>query len=77
MYSETQSTDNQSVINATIQSSKDKHLIHDEHFQQLTALRDEVYQATEVSPTIRKLLYLIIEKADLEVIRDQLIKQYS
>lgn len=75
MYSENP-TNSQSVINSTVQASKDKHLICDEHFQRLTLIRNEVYQATEVSPAIRKLLYLIIEKADLETIRDQLISQY-
>ena len=58
------------VESPAVTTSKDKHLIHDEHFQRLTALRDEVYQATEVNPTVRKLLYLIIDRADLESIRD-------
>jgi hypothetical protein len=77
MFQETQPIDNQPSMNLAVQNSKDKHLISDAHFQRLTALRDDVYQATEVNPTIRKLLYLIIERADLEAIRHQLISQYS
>ncbi len=76
MFQDTHSTNNQSSVNSVAPASKDKHLINDEHFQRLTALRDEVYKATEVNPTVRKLLYLIIERADLKAIRDQLIKQY-
>ncbi len=76
MFQEENLTDSQSIINSAVVVSKDKHLLNEEHFQRLTVIRDEVYKATEVNPTIRKLLYLIIEKADLEAIRDQLIKQY-
>lgn len=48
-------------------------------FQETQSIDNQpsVYQATEVNPTIRKLLYLIIEKADLDAIRNQLISQYS
>lgn len=71
MSQENNITDNQSV------NSKERHLITDENFKKLNDIREEVYQTTEVSPTVRKLVNLIIEKAYLEVIRDQLIKQYS
>lgn len=71
MNQENSITENQSV------NSKERHLISDENFKKLNAIREEVYQVTEVGPTVRKLVNLIIEKADLEIIRDQLIKQYS
>lgn len=63
--------------NNPVESKQDKHLITDIHFQQLTRVRDEVFQATQVKPSVRKLLCLIIEKTDLAAIREQLIKQYS
>lgn len=77
MIQETQSVENQSSINLAVKDSSEKHLISDVHFQQLMALRDEVYQSTQVNPSIRKLLYLIIEKANLDTIREQLIQQYA
>lgn len=59
------------------QDNKSQHIIDDINFQKLLNIKNEVYQATEVSPTIRKLVNLIIEHANLENIRDKLIKQYQ
>jgi hypothetical protein len=56
---------------------KNKHFIDDDLFQKLLAIRDEIYHATHVNPSPRKLVNLIIKQTDLTAIRDQLIKQYS
>lgn len=58
-------------------SNNDKRFLDDEVFQRLLAVREEVYRVTDVSPAIRKLVNLIIERADLKAIQEQLIKQYS
>lgn len=67
----------ESMIDTVSQSHKEKHFIEDSRFKQLQAFRDEIYQATEVNITLRKLINLIIEQADLKSIRNQLIKQYQ
>lgn len=66
------------VISDTVsQPHKEKHFIEDHHFERLQTIRNEVYQATEVNITLRKLVNLIIEQADLKSICNQLIKQYQ
>jgi hypothetical protein len=56
---------------------RNKYFIDDDLFKKLLAIRDEIYQATHVNPSSRKLVNLIIKQTDLTVIREQLIKQYS
>jgi len=56
---------------------KESHLIQDEHFQKLLNLQEDIYQATRVKPSMYKLVNLILEKSDLNAIREQLIRQYQ
>ena len=62
---------------STVQKGKDKHFIEDDHFQKLISVLDDIYNTTQVRPSLRKLVNLIIKKADINTIREQLIKQYS
>lgn len=65
----TQSNDNH--------SKKARHLITDENYQTLLAVQNDIYQRTEVTPAMRKLINLIIENANLDKIREQLIAAYQ
>lgn len=77
MFYENKSEDSSIVSDDALVSNNDKRFLDDEIFQRLLIVREEVYRVTDVSPAIRKLVNLIIEKADLKAIQDQLIKQYS
>lgn len=77
MYFESKAVDSAAVSDDVVVDNASKHFIDDELFQRLLRVRDDIYEVTQVSPTIRKLVNLIIEKADLKAIQDQLIKQYS
>lgn len=69
--------DSKSSNSSINQDNKSQHIIDDINFQKLLNIKNEVYEATEVRPTIHKLVNLIIEHANLENIRDKLIKQYQ
>ena len=77
MYFEDKSVNSDTVSEDAVISNADKHFIDDELFQRLLTVRDDIYDVTQVRPTIRKLVNLIIDKADLKAIKDQLTKQYS
>ena len=77
MYFEDKLVDSTTVSDDVVVSNADKHFIDDELFQRLLKVRDDIYDVTQVRPTIRKLVNLIIDKADLKAIKDQLTKQYS
>ena len=77
MYFEDKAVDSTSVGDDMLVGNADKHLIDEELFQRIIKICDDIYKVTEVRPTIRKLVNLVIEKADLEAIRDQLVKKYS
>lgn len=66
--------DNSAVSQSTI--AREKHLIEDYNFQKLITVQEEIYQVTQVKPSLKKLVNLIIDQSDLTNIRDQLIKQY-
>ena len=59
------------------QTLQDQHLLSDKNFQQLSLLREEIYQATQVKPSMKKLVNLIIEEVNFNLIRQQLIQKYS
>ena len=57
--------------------NENKHFIEDELFKKLLAIREEIYQATEVNVSPRKLVNQLLKQADLQGLRDQLIQQYA
>lgn len=60
------------------QTNKDnKHFIDDNLFQKLLAIREEIYQATEINVSPRKLVNILLKQADFQALRDQLIRQYD
>lgn len=52
------------------------HFIEDKHYQAIKQLQEEIYKETQVKPSIRKLVNLIIGGMDHEKIRQMLIDQY-
>jgi hypothetical protein len=57
--------------------SKNSHFITDTNFQNLIHTLDEIYDTTQVKPSLKKLVNLIIEQTDIDIIKQQLIDQYS
>lgn len=53
-----------------------KHFIDDEVFQKVLAICEQIYQSTEINVSPRKIVNLLLKKADFEALRDQLIQQY-
>lgn len=74
--SQINTADSHSGVNLLEGKVQEKHFIEDEIFSQLLAIREEVYQATEINVSPRKLVNLLLKQSDLEGLRDQLIKQY-
>lgn len=58
-------------------SVKRDYFIQDHNFEKLKAVSESVYDKTHVKPSIRKLVNLIIEEAETDKIRDQLIGIYQ
>ena len=69
--------ENLSVVNRSVSDNKDKHFIENELFEKLLAVREEIYQKTEINVSPRKLVNLLLKQSDFNALRDQLIQQYS
>jgi len=59
-----------------LNNNENKHFIEDELFQQLLVIREEIYEATEINVSPRKLVNLLLKQANFQALRDQLIQQY-
>jgi hypothetical protein len=66
--------ENQSEV---VSNKENKHFVDDELFQKLLAIREEIYQATEINVSPRKLVNMLLKRSDFEALRDQLIQQYQ
>jgi len=73
----TENTYQDNQVTSQLIAAKEKHLIEDQNFQKLITVQEEIYQVTQVKPSLKKLVNLIIDQSDLVNIRDQLIKQYQ
>ena len=70
--------ESQLIVNHSAVSVKqEKHFIEDELFEKLLAIHEEIYQKTEINVSPRKLVNMLLKQSDFEVLRDQLIQQYS
>ena len=54
-----------------------RHLITDENFQQLKELQQRIYERTEMSPSVRKLINLIITQENLNNVEQSLLNQLT
>lgn len=54
-----------------------RHLITDENFQQLKELQQRIYECTEMSPSVRKLINLIITQENLNNVEQSLLNQLT
>ena len=52
-------------------------LISEVNFQKLIDVKESVYQETDVSPSVSKVVNMVIDQADLEMIRQKLIERFS
>ena len=60
------------------QTNKDnKHFIDDNLFQKLLAIREEIYESTEINVSPRKIVNLLLKKADFQALCQELIQRYS
>ena len=66
---------NKSVIGSS--ASEEKHFIDNELFEKLLVIREEIYLKTEINVSPRKLVNLLLKQSNFDVLRDQLIQQYS
>jgi hypothetical protein len=64
------------VTPSALSGTKEKHFIEDELFKKLLAIREDIYQKTEINVSPRKLVNMLLKQSDFEVLRDQLIQQY-
>jgi len=69
--------ENLSLGNRSVSDNKDKHFIENELFEKLLAVREEIYQKTEINVSPRKLVNMLLKQSDFQALRDQLIQQYS
>ncbi len=54
-----------------------EYFIDDHNFKMLIHLQEEIYQATKVKASIKKLANLMVEQVDTQSIAEKLIKQYQ
>ncbi len=68
---------NDNIKNKIELNSENTHFLTNENFNKLRALQNEIYKLYEVSPSIRKLVNLLITKENLEQLKIQFNKQFS
>ncbi len=65
----------------TIEKNEDiqlkQHFISDDNFQLLRQCQQSIYEATEVSPAIRKIVNELINTENLEKVKAKFIKNWS
>lgn len=54
-----------------------RHLISDENFEKLRKVQQSIFIATDVSPTVRKLVNYLIQKSNLEQLKEEMIKNFN
>lgn len=54
-----------------------KYLISDENFQRLRQLQQAIFDETDVSPSVRKLINVMIEQFNMEQLKEVLVKQFT
>lgn len=54
-----------------------QHLISDQNFQQLKNLQSELFQLTEVSPSIRKIINEVINESSLQRFKESFLANWS
>ena len=71
--------DNQSAVNYAERSANknNKHIIDDELFEKLLVIREDIYKATDINVSPRKLVNMLLRESDFQALRDKLIKQYD
>ena len=57
--------------------NENKHFIEDALFEKILAIREEIYEATEINVSLRKLVNLLLNKSDFKALCQELIQQYS
>ena len=68
------------IANDTAESAatgEQKFFINEDNFQRLRQLQQNIFEATGVSPSIRKLVNLLITEENLCQIKMKLISQFS
>ncbi len=59
----------------TIEKEK-QYFITEENFQRLQKIQGEIYQKTEVSASVRKLVNSLITEENLTQVKDKMIEKY-
>lgn len=70
----TQETEKQ-INNGAMEDDK-QFFITEENFQRLRQLQQEIFLVTEISPSIRKLVNLLLTEENLKELKMKLIEQY-
>ena len=56
---------------------KRKYLLTDENFQRIKDVQREIFEKTEISPSLRKLVNSLITKEEIENLKQKLICQFD
>ncbi|MDF2868288.1 MAG: hypothetical protein K0S11_1758 [Gammaproteobacteria bacterium] len=59
--------------NLAMKEEEKQHLINEENFQRLRQLQQDIYKATELSPSVRKLINLLITEENLQQLKSFLL----
>lgn len=63
-------------VSPQMSATNSKNFIDDAIFEKLLAIREEVYQKTDINVSPRKLVNMLLQDANFEALRDNLIKKY-
>ncbi len=62
---------------ATSETVVTKRLISDENYESLRDVQQSIFEATDVSPAIRKLVNRLIKQSDLQQLKEEMISNFN
>lgn len=68
--------ENKTNVKSDAKEDNKQFFITEENFQQLRQIQQEIFTVTEISPSIRKLVNLLITEENITPLKTKLIEQY-
>lgn len=68
--------DAESISNKSSEETR-KFLLTEDHFEKMKEVQREIFEKTEVSPSIRKIVNMLIAKESIDNLKDELIRKFE
>lgn len=69
--------DDESEISTESLTVRHEHLLNNANFQRLRQFQEEIFTASEMTPSFRKVINALITEANLKTLKNKLLKEIS